>query len=133
MRDGRERVDFSYRGFSVVYVEMGKRRVTCAALESLPWQRYSQTEPSFANSYQSTVHLPAQLIDSHAPVECPHGQSRCSAVKHRTGVQTNDDDGYYHQQVCKVEDIEMLSSYDRERGDEDSHHDQTSHKSSEDE
>lgn len=48
-------------------------------------------------------------------------------------MQANDDDGYYHQQVCKVKDIEMLSPYDWERGDEDSQHNQTSREPSEDE
>ncbi len=117
----------------MVYVKMRKWRVTCAALESFPWQRYIQTEPPFTESYQSTVHLSAQLIDAHAPVEYPHRQSRCCAVEHRAGVQTNDDDGYDHQQMCKVKYIEMLSPYGRECGDKDSQHDQTGRKSSEDE
>ena len=133
MRDGGERVDLSYGRFAVVYVEMGERGVTCATLESITWQRHCQAEPSLANGYQSTVHLPAQLIDPHAPVECPHGQSRRGTVEHCAGMQADEDHAHNHQQMCEVEDVKIFPPDDRKGGDEDRQHDQSSHNSGEDE
>lgn len=87
--------------------------------------RHNSPVPAIAERGQAAVKLLAQLVESHAPVEQPHGQSGDGAVEHGACVQADDYDGDDAEEVCEVEEVEALASDGGKAGQEHCHHYQT--------
>lgn len=73
--------------------------------------------------YHLALYTFSQLVQSHTPVEHPHGEPWSHTVKNSTRVQTDDDDSQDAQQIGKVKEIEMFRSNHRQRGEEYETHD----------
>ncbi len=67
--------------------------------------------PSVANGGDYSVQSPPQLVQSHTPIENPHGEARRCGVKHGAGMQADDNDHDDAEDMSEIEQVEVLPPY----------------------